>query len=672
MQQPSWPGGLEPHSTIPSVRSDVSTTQLVITDEDMLISQAQTMDQTSLYKLLEQLSESYHNASGLVDDKTFDELVDIYESKFGEYKDVGAVPRGQKVTLPYYMSGLKKMKKEAEITSWAQKYKGPYVIQDKIDGLTLLYTSSMIDGKRVHKLYTRGRNGIGLDVSHMFDDLSIPRIENDIAVRGEIVMTKETFNKIGQGFKNARNMVSGIVNAKDSYNSDIAKELKFIAYRIMDSKDTPEQQGLKLVSMGFTIPWMVNKQSLSIEELEQILQIRKASAPYEMDGLVVYQNDNTQYPVIGLPQHVIAFKMQTDTAETVVTEVIWEASKDRLLKPVIIYQPVVLSGATLQRTSGDNGRYIVNNGIGPGARIVITRSGDVIPRIVAVLQPAPQPSVPDPNIHGAYTWNTNEVEFVLLQDNSEVLAAKIEHFLSKLEVKNIGPARVKSMVDAGCDSIYKLLTATPEQLASIDRIGPNLAHQMCQEIKSKIQNVPLARIMGACGIFPGIGEKRFEAIIQQYPQIMSWCKQDPAIIEQSLLQVKGFKKLAHEIAIKLSSFHDWLLAHPMITIQSPVMQPVSPQPTRTPVMQPVSPQHTKTEPISSTLTGMTIVFSGFRDGELQNAIQQRGGKVTTSVSRNTTFLVMKDLSQIKGKAEKATELGVKVISRDQFVNEYIK
>jgi len=248
----------------------------------------------------------------------------------------------------------------------------------------------------------------------------------------------------------------------------------------------------------------------------------------------------------------------------------------------------------------------------------------------------------------------------LKQDNAQVLAAKIEHFLDKLEIKNVGPLRVKAFVDSGLISIYHVLTATPDRLAQIERIGPVLANQIYQEIQTKINGVSLARIMGACGVFPGIGERRFTSIIQAYPNFLSMARESPQVLVERIQQVKGFKKLAAEIAIRMSTFADWLDQHPMIRVGTPN----APRTLLTIVGQ--APQ------IAQTLTGMTIVFSGFRDKELEGAIEARGGRVTTSVSRNTSMLIMKDVNDRKGKANKALAKGIPLVAREVFIAQYIR
>ena len=676
-------------------------------DEDTIIQYANTLDQVNFGGLLKFLGDYYHNDESLVSDETYDELVDIYEAKYGAYEVVGAEPTGDKVKLPYYLGSLRKIKKDQELTKWLEGHEGPYIIEDKIDGLTLLLVSTIELGRRVTKLYTRGGGYRGLDVSHLLTYMRLPAINEDMAIRGEVVMTREAFKRVGGGYKNARNLVSGIVGAKKQFNPTLARELSFYAYRIMNKGMSAEEDINELRERGFLVPTPVAAQTLTKEILENYFNIRKEQAPYEVDGLVIYQNRAGEYPEGEAPRHVVAFKTGTETGVTTVTNVIWRASKDRLLKPVVHYETINLSGADLQRASGYNARFIVDNNIGPGARILLTRSGDVIPKILSIIAPAPGgPGLPDANVHGTYDWNENGVEFVVYDDNPQVIAGRLKHFLNTLGVKNAGMKRVEAMVAAGIRSITSLLGVTPNQLAGIPGIGPTLSNQFYQDIHERITNVSLARIMDASGIFPHIGERSFEAIVEVYPNLLDFADLDTDEIARYIRGVKGFDTKADDIAENLSNFALWIRNHPMITIEQP-QQPITtpflimntPFPTMTTPTTPfptlnnpftlpqtqlniirpaqqtqlniVRPTQAPIQARGRNLSGMTFVFSGFRDKDLEDRIRRSGGKVTTAVSRNTTMLIMKDVGDVKGKAQEAQTKGVQLISREDFVNQYL-
>jgi DNA ligase (NAD+) len=635
-------------------------------DDDSVIPLASTLNQQNFFRLLKLLDDHYHNDVGLISDAVYDKLVDMYQSQFGPYREVGADPTGEMVPLPYYLGSLDKLKTEAEVDGWLKKRKradgsmGPFIVEDKIDGMTLL----LIWNKGVGKLYTRGGGVKGMDVSHLIPYMRLPAVQDYIAIRGEAVLTKAAFARIGAGFKNARNLAAGAVKAQKQFNPIIARELSFFAYRIVSENNTPLEDIIKLQQLGYLVPNPGTANEISRSFLESYLAQRKQDAPYEMDGLVIYDNVADAYPAADNPKHVVAFKVDAEAVMTTVTEVIWEASKDRYLKPVVHYQTVNMSGADLQRASGYNARFIVNNKIGPGATITLLRSGDVIPKIITVVSPSPSgPQYPDPQEHGEYTWNENGVEFVLKQDNDQVLTNKLKHFLDTLDIKNAGPARVRSLVAAGIKTIYQLLSATPAQLSQIAGIGPILANQFVNDLKERVTHVDLATIMDASGIFPRVGTKRFTVITDAYPKFLDYAYYDPKEIARAIRVLPGFNMLADEIAGKMSFFADWLKQHPMIVVGSQLAE----LETKLAKLSTAGPPASNNGP---TMAGMTFVFSGFRDAELEKRITARGGKVTTSVSGKTTALIMRDTSDRKGKALEAEQKGVPLMSRDEFMLRY--
>ncbi len=488
-------------------------------NDETVIELAHGLNITNFQSLLQFVSNYYHNNISIISDKIFNVLIDIYEAKYGPYKIVGAEPTGQKIDLPYYLGSLRKIKNEPKLTSWLQKFPGPYVIEDKVDGLTLLLVNTInIRGKPTINLYTRGGGYRGTDVSHLAPYLRIPVINENITIRGEIVMTKDSWSRVRADHKNPRNLTSGIVNAKKHFDPKLAQELTFYPYKILSQNLTPMEDIVKLIHFGFKVPYPLSTPTLTYKILEEHYKRRKIEAPYEIDGLVIYQDVSIPYPVGKDPLHAVAFKMPTESGITTVLDVIWEASKNRLLKPVVHYQPISLSGATLQKASGYNARYIITNKIGPGSVIEITRSGDVIPKIIKVLSPAPNgPKYPDPAVHGKYTWNENQVEFVLSEDNDQVIASHLAAFLTKIGVKGIGPGRIKVIVQAGVKSIGDLIRVRPEQLVNIPGIGTTIANQLYNDLHQKIKNISPSTIMAASGIFPNIGERRFEMIFAVYP-----------------------------------------------------------------------------------------------------------------------------------------------------------
>lgn len=645
-------------------------------DEATIIALANTLNQPNFFNLLEFVGDYYHNDEALISDERYDEIVAIYEAKYGPYDVVGAEPRGEMVNLPFHLGSLRKVKEEAELATWLANFPGPYIIQDKIDGLTLLIYARMSQGRLVVSAYSRGRKGRGKDLTHMLAYLPIPRITTEIAIRGELVMHKETFARVGGGYKNPRNLVSGIAGAKERFNPTLARELSFYAYRIITKNQSPEDDINELRALGFQVPNPVSATTLTKEILTNYYNTRQQQAPYEMDGLVIYQNRVGIYPDRDEPRHVVAFKTGTETAITTVLDVVWRGSMGRKLKPRVYYDTKFLSGADLNYASGYNARFIVDNGIGPGARILLTRSGDVIPKILSVIEPAPGgPTLPDPNVHGQYGWNENQVEFILAENNMDVFVGQLKHFLTTLGVKNAGRKRLESIVAAGIDNINDLLRVQPQQLEQIQGIGPTLSSQLYQDIHAAVTNVSLARIMDASGHFPGIGERRFEDILAVHPDLLDFIYLNTEEAISRIQEVRGIKTLAVNIMSNLPRFVGWLTNNPMITIERPrpVQTFVAPPRLTTLTFAPTQvPAQVPTQaPTGNRLAGQTIVFSGFRDRDLENQLKDLGARVTTSVSRNTTMLIIKDIRDKKGKALEAEAKGIPIISREEFIARYL-
>jgi DNA ligase (NAD+) len=647
-------------------------------DENALIQQAQGTDQQSLYNLLVQLDDAYHNGIALASDATYDALRKTYTNRFGPYTRVGAVPRGEKEDLDTYRGHLDTIMTEEELNKYLQEFPGDHIIMTKVDGLNLQYILTISpSGYREEKLLTRGNGLIGRNVTHVLPYLNIPKLNFDIDVIGECYVPIEAFERTKgmrsagkTDYRNPRNMASSMLNSKESFNPVIAQELRFAAFKIVNNTETPETQVLILKQLGFEVPDPIKVPAgfLTMELLNKIYAQRKAEKRYPMDGLVIYQNKYVEEYPGETPKHIRAFKIEEESHETVVTHVTWKAKKRGYLKPRIWFQPVNWKDgeATLTKTNGDNARNIISRGIGPGARVLVTRSKDVIPRITEVLQPV-QPSYPDPNVHGQYAWDPNGVELVLLQENNEMRAAKLESFFKKLKIEHLKEARAKALVDAGLTTIQAVLLATPQQLSAI--LGPTLGPDAYNEIHTKIKGVSLPRLMAASGIFPNIGETLFKDIYNAYPMMGLWFKCDPNIVAQAFLQVKGFKERAYVVANKMSEFGDFLAANPMITVEVPIsLNCSSPTASTGGTLLTIN---TNVPQIPQNLKGKTIIFTGQRDRDLEAEIEKRGGKIGSAVSKNTSFLVMEPGTPMRGKAEKAQSLGVPIMMMNDFKRQFI-
>ena len=636
-------------------------------------------DQSQLKQYLDYFSSSYTlSGQPVVSDETYDAAFHAYEFKFGPYTAVGAsVPVNESVKLPVPMTGIDDVFKADDLEKWLQKYPGPYVVEDKLDGVSALLT---IDHLGNVNLYSRGDGREGQKINKLLPYLNIPTLNFGgqaltMYIHGELIVSKADFARFPQ-YKSGRNAVAGLVNSKDSFNHELAQSLRLVCYALHgphESFMSPKQQIEWLQSSGFEVPWFQEATSLTFSQCSSFLLQRLGKeagpagiSPYTIDGIVIYQNTLVDYPESDPdappphPRNVIAFKIN-ETFPTTVKEIYWEASKDRHLIPTVIYDTVGLATANLNRALVDNARNVINLQIGPGAKILVTRSGEVIPRVVTVLQPAPGgPAWPDPAVVGSYHWNSSQVHLVLDADNTQSLANKLEHFLSILEIENFGPGRVEILVKAGLTSTEQLGYLTVEWLQSLEGIGSTIAYQFVQQLREKTTQVPLARIMAASNIFPGLSVKSFRALLQVLPDLIHLPVNDLWVKVQ---QIHGFGEEKAKLLVNgMPLFHQWLTRHPWITVAGPGSANQT-SPAGLQQLLGIDPAE------AQRLAGTKYVFSGPRDKDLATAIEDRGGAITTTVSKNTTALLIEDPANTKyhtSKYQKAVQIDVPVFSYQQM------
>ena len=457
------------------------------------------------------------NGEPVMTDGEYDIVEEFMKKKFPrntQLKCIGAKCEKSKAALPYEMWSMDKIKPDTEaLPKWMTKYTGPYVISGKLDGISGMYTT---EGD-VPKLYTRGDGRTGQDVSHLIPNLRLPK-DKGIVIRGEFIMAKEVFKTKYKGeFSNPRNLVAGVVNKKTQ--DDMIKDIRFIAYEVIKPSGLkPSEQMSKLATLDVDVVNNITTQTLTNDELSKTLQDWRTNHPFEIDGVIV-ADDNIHPRTTGNPDHAFAFKMvlSDQMAESHVVDVIWTASKNRLLKPRIQIVPVTIGGVVITFVTGNNARSIQKKGIGIGAIVQVIRSGDVIPKIEHVTVPAERPKMPDIE----YEW-ADEVDIKLKDDSEDVtvLEKNITAFFVGIDVAGLGPGSVKKMISAGFDSIPKILRMTKEDFLKVDGFKEKTATKLVDGIRDAIAKASLVTLMASSNkLGSGFGTRRAELIIEHYPTV---------------------------------------------------------------------------------------------------------------------------------------------------------
>lgn len=620
------------------------------------ISFLKSLTEQELGSMIEQANQAYYgNDEPIMSDDQYDLLRKYVMEKYpkNEIAKDGHVNLQMeavknKVKLPYEMWSMDKIKPDTgALAKWNAKYKGPYVLSCKLDGVSGMYST---EGDQP-KLYTRGNGIMGQDVSHMIPYLQLPK-ESGIVIRGEFIIPKDVFEKkYASDFSNPRNFVAGVVNQK-TVKPERIRDLDFVAYEVIKPEAKPSQQMNMLTDMDVEVIRFLVEKSVSNELLSELLVEWREGYKYEIDG-VICCNDQIYDRKRGNPEHAFAFKMVLgdQVAEAKVVDVIWTASKDGYLKPRVQIEPVVLGGAKIEYATGFNAKFIVDNKIGVGAVISLVRSGDVIPHILGVVRPASEPMMPTQE----YKWNATHVDIELVDKKSDstVNHKVVTAFFKTIEVDGLGPGNIKKIIDAGYTTIPQIIAMSKEQFMEVEGFKKKLSDKIYDGIHEKLTDAELPTLMDATNIFRrGFGKKRFKSILSEYPDIITSSASDSEKVAL-VNDISGMARKSSESFVeKLPEFVQWCK-------DAGVMSKLDYK----------ADSGTKIDQ-SHPLYGKKIVMTGFRDKDLVAAIEALGASNGSSVSKNTFVVLVKDKDDDTGKADQARKLGVHIMTPEEFKAKY--
>lgn len=630
-----------------------------------------------LFDLLIFADDNYYNSSDepvLLSDKEYDyitKLAKTIDPTNPYFLGVGSSVRGGKVKLPYQMGSLDQVF-TGDITKYISNNnlsKQLAVVSHKLDG-----NSAMIiwDNNGQFQIgYSRGDGFEGADITrHLIQIHSIPKTINhtgSLTVRGEVIIKTNNFPIVqslllaekGKQYKNPRNTVSGIMNSKDT-TPTIFPYIEFIAYEIVDSKLNKQEQLQTLYSLGFQVAEYSTHsfKYLNDDSLTDILQLAKEETEYEIDGLVIDVNSaekrlemNPTKDTLN-PAYSVKFKV-TDESNIVTTTVIdveINVSKDGYLKPRVNVEPIDILGVTVQWATGFNMKYIFDNRIQPGTIVKISRNGDVIPYLYHVEI--------DPNksfeyfqewftskieVFGHSEWTETGVDLVLtdVQSNDTARFEQLVAFFDSLDINNLGEGNLQKMFDVGFDTPEQILMLTLEDICTIVNSKP-IGKKIFTGLKEKITNIPLYKLMGVHpALGRGIGVRKVKKLYEAFQGDMTKCTDINAIIV-----VEGFdEKTAIKIVNGYPKFQEFLnYVSSVVTIQPYIA------------------------PITGNQTGNIFVFTGVRSPKLEQVIEKQGGKVGSSVSAKTTYVITDNVNGTSGKLTKARSLNIPIITLDQLTD----
>lgn len=586
-------------------------------------------------------NQAYRIGNPIMSDSEYDQLVDELrlldpDNEILNQIGLSVADESRKRKLPIQMRSMNKVKTLDEIKDWFRLKNIPIqtdlVITPKYDGLSLCVNET------TGEAWTRGDGEYGqksdehykLIGNHFHSDGHFPFTHTF----GEVMMPKKTFvDKYSNDFANPRNLVAGLLNSKEV--TEPLKDLLFIKYGVDSMTTYFKSDILDRLNAGqeTKVPYEVTKLGeISEEHLHGLF--KKWSEDFEIDGLIIEVNNMSLQDSLGRetssnnPCWARAYKSPQfeQTAETEIIGISWNISKQGYLKPTLHVNPVKLDGVTVSNVTGNNARFVKDLGLGVGAKVLIKRSGMVIPIIYEVTSPVEFQMPTIPNI----TWNDNGVELMTIGETEDQKFKQLVSFFEILECDNFGEGVISQLWESGYKTVKDIVSLTKSDLEKIDRFGKRKAEIVYNSIQKGIKGVSLSKLQHATGIFKGLGSKKL-ALLEHFTE-------KPTV--DQVLSIEGFAEISAKSYVdSYDKFFDFIRDLP-ITIE----------------------EKKESVKVSSDLDGMVFVFTGVRRSDLEETIESRGGKIGSGVSKNTTHLVMKAVGSGSSKEKKAVELGIKIMT----------
>jgi len=613
------------------------------------INYLKTKNKKDIINFLEECDTAFFNTNKtLVSDDMYD-LIKNYlkqlDPKNAYFKRVGA-DEESKVKLPYWMGSLDKIKDdEKAITSWKKKYSGNCIISDKLDGISCLFNKNESE----IKIFTRGNGKEGQDISHLRNYITFPSVsDKKIAIRGELIISRKNWESIKDLGSNARNVVAGAIHSK-ILNKTILGYIEFLAYDIMypemkieDSFNYFTKNNIKCANYK-----LLEESDINLQSLSKHLETRRKESEYEVDGIVIYNNKQHKLVSGKNPKYAFAFKsiLTHEQAEVIVTDVEWNVSMHKYMKPIIKFNEVVISGVKIKQATGFNGKFINDNIIGPGSRIVIIRSGDVIPHVLKVLTPSSngKPKMPE----NKYRWNDTQIDIILDEEgkNKEQDIKSYTYFMSKLDVGLVKESTIKKLYENGFDTLEKILKVKVDELVSLEGFQLRSATKIVENFQ-KIKEAECDLLLDASNILGrGFALKKIKLVSDKYP--LNKKADILKLTVDDLLKIDGIGNVnAKQFVENIKKFYEFL---------DKIGYKCNKEEVKKEVVN-----------VKTVLKDKKFIFTGFRNKDWEKLITDSGGKVVTSVSKTVDYLVVKNKTDKSGKIDKANELGIKILDMEEF------
>ncbi|MFE2644498.1 NAD-dependent DNA ligase LigA [Streptomyces nigra] len=574
-----------------------------------------------------------------------------------------------------------------------------FSVEPKLDGLAI--AARYVDG-RLSRLITRGDGMAGEDISHAIGTIEgLPQELPEpvtVEVRGEVLMTTAQFehaNEVrsahgGQPFANPRGAAAGTLRAKErAYTVPTT----FFGYGLLPLPDTESSLAVQLgdlahsdlmvqaAAYGINTTASTDVPGVTADTVEQVLArvqeiaAVRAELPFGIDGIVIKADRAADQQAAGsgsrAPRWAIAYKLPAVEKITRLLEVEWNVGRTGIIAPRAVLEPVEIDGATITYATLHNPADITRRDLRLGDHVMVYRAGDVIPRVeapVAHLRTGEEQPIVFPDVcpRCGSDIDTGEQRWRCANGRNCHLVASLSYAAGRdqLDIEGLGHTRVVQLVEAGLvTDLADLFTLTRQQLLGLDRMGETSTDNLLAALAAA-KGQPLSRVLCALGV-RGTGRSMSRRIARHFATMDNIRAADAEAMQQ--VEGIGTEKAPSIIAelAELASLIDKLAAAG-VNMTEPGATPPPPPGSAS------DDSDEQTEGTGGPLAGMTVVVTGAMTGPLEKLsrnqmnelIEQAGGRSSSSVSKKTTLVVAGDGAG--SKRAKADSLGIRLATPDEF------
>ena len=633
-----------------------------------------------------------------VSDAEFDRLMNELKALEGEHSElitpdsptqrVGGKPREGFVKVPHSsaMLSLDNAYTEDELRDWERRVHElsgeshvDYICELKLDGMSL---ALRFESGRLALGITRGDGMVGEDVTLNVRTvrsvpLAIPaktltkaEVPPDFEVRGELLMPLSAFQRMNdereqQGlpkFANPRNATAGTVRVLEP-NITASRRLDFFSYALLRNGRTIFERHSETLKALRTAGFKVNPNHRLVHNLDQVWEFinewegKRDSLPYEIDGIVVKVDRIALQEELGYtgkaPRWAIAYKFAARSGVTQIEDIVPQVGRTGKLTPVAWLKPVSIGGTTVSRATLHNMDEIGRLGVRIGDWVSVERGGDVIPKVVKVLNDKRRGTrefhMPErcPVCGGHVVRAEGEADHRCVNANCPAkLRESIRHFASRgvMNIEGMGDALVNQLVETGLvRDIADIYSLTEDKLLKLERMGKKSAQNILDEIENS-KKLPLERVIYGLGI-RFVGERTAQFLAEAFGSM-------DALMNASEEELQQVNEIGPRVSASIREFFD--------------------EPKNVALVERLRDNELRFKGTkkqrATTLAGKTFVLTGTLErhtrDEARKLIEDAGGRVSGSVSKKTDYVVAG--AEAGSKLDKARELGVRVIGEKEM------